>query len=335
MTERKPKGYWQNWENAREELTRLIEELGHFPTSREFRGLSRNSLAKAIWRDHGGITMVKEKMGHKDTQRPRGYWKDWDNVERELKGLVVKLGHFPTQKELYENNLSGLPLALDRHYGGISRVRERMGYGSVKRPAGYWQDWNNVGKELAGLIGELGHFPTSEEAGGGLRMAITRYYGGFLKVRERMGHGTKKHYGYWGVWENIEREVKGLVNELGHFPIYAEVRASSLSGLIDGLRKHHKISLTQLGERMGYDPTKKPYGYWRDFENVRRELEPIIEELGHFPTRKELNEANKGSLGTAMLAYHGGTDEVRQRMGQPSEGERLEAILENYVEDVA
>ncbi|MCP6719620.1 MAG: hypothetical protein KJI71_05390 [Patescibacteria group bacterium] len=191
MTERKPSGYWQDWENVREELTRLTEELGHFPSYAEFRRLSGNGLAKAIGRDHGGTTMVREKMGHKDTQRPSGYWKKWSNVERALQEVIEDIEHFPTQKELYENNLSGLPLALNNHHGGISHVRERMGYDPIKKPAGYWQEWNNVGIELAGLIEELGHFPTSEEVSGGLRMAITKYYGGFLKVRERMGQPSE------------------------------------------------------------------------------------------------------------------------------------------------
>lgn len=33
---------------------------------------------------------------------------------------------------------------------------------------------------------------------------------------------------------------------------------------------------------------KKPNGYWKEFENVKTELENIIDQLGHFPSQKEL-----------------------------------------------
>ena len=41
-------------------------------------------------------------------RRPNGYWKDWENVEREITKLIEKLGHFPTQQYMRENAMSSL-----------------------------------------------------------------------------------------------------------------------------------------------------------------------------------------------------------------------------------
>ena len=51
--------------------------------------------------------------------KPNGYWKDWSNVERELKPVIDKLGHFPTQKELIRLEKSSLINAIQKYDDGF------------------------------------------------------------------------------------------------------------------------------------------------------------------------------------------------------------------------
>ena len=61
------------------------------------------------------------------TRKPNNYWKDFANVERELREVEKKLGHFPTQKELMEMGRSSLVFAIGNYHKGINAVRERFG----------------------------------------------------------------------------------------------------------------------------------------------------------------------------------------------------------------
>lgn len=60
----------------------------------------------------------------------------------------------------------------------------------------------------------------------------------------------------------------------------------------------------------------KPDGYWKNWKNFESELKQVIEELGHFPTQKELQKMGKGSICHAISDYHGGYREVRRKLGQ-------------------
>ncbi|MBT6402028.1 hypothetical protein HOK09_01035, partial [Candidatus Woesearchaeota archaeon] len=62
----------------------------------------------------------------------------------------------------------------------------------------------------------------------------------------------------------------------------------------------------------------RPKGYWKDFSNLESELEPIIEELGHFPTQSELQELGKSSIINGIQVYYSGMNAVREKMGYGS-----------------
>tara|TARA_Y100000310_G_C20699629_1_gene828520 strand:- start:6290 stop:7195 length:906 start_codon:yes stop_codon:yes gene_type:complete len=51
------------------------------------------------------------------------------------------------------------------------------------------------------------------------------------------------------------------------------------------------------------DTGPKPRGYWKIRDNYERELMIVINNLGHFPTQKELNDINRGDLLNARI-YH-------------------------------
>jgi len=66
-------------------------------------------------------------------KKPRGYWRDWKNVERELKQAMRELGHFPTYRELQKMGKSSLCYIMTNHHGGLIEVRRRLGEETGKR----------------------------------------------------------------------------------------------------------------------------------------------------------------------------------------------------------
>jgi len=77
------------------------------------------------------VTPHKSKTNH-SSQKPRGYWDDFANVETELRAFIAEHGTdgiMPTVSEL-DAGYSSLTYAIRKH-GGISTVAERL---SLKRP---------------------------------------------------------------------------------------------------------------------------------------------------------------------------------------------------------
>ncbi len=120
---RRPNGYWDDRENVVSEIEPLVFELGRFPKSREIAAFS-SSLASSLSR-HGGYYAVKAHMGYADSasQKPSGYWKEWDNLEPAMQAEISKLGRFPLKRELPGYLASALV-----HHDGLIGVKARMGY---------------------------------------------------------------------------------------------------------------------------------------------------------------------------------------------------------------
>ena len=309
----RPNGYWCVEENVIVELTKVIEELGHFPTNNELRKIGDNGLTTAI-SDNGGFSYFREKMGYKAITRPKGYWDVEENVIKELEEVIDELGHFPLQLELTKIGNSSLACAISKH-GTINYFREKMGYEIKIAQKGHWKQEKNVIKTLEKMIDELGHFPTQSELSeiekGGMLSAISKN-GGFSYFREKMGYDAiSKPNGYW-TEENVIKELEEVIDELGHFPTNREMNEIGKSSLIFAI---HKCGSTNyFREKMGYEIIQKDHGYWDVEENVIKELERVIEELGYFPTTTEISKIGNSSI-TIGINKHGGVNYFRKRMG--------------------
>lgn len=62
------------------------------------------------------------------TKHPNGHWQCWENVETELRKLMMTHhGLIPSGSVFRELGLSGLQVAINTYYGGLRSVRERLG----------------------------------------------------------------------------------------------------------------------------------------------------------------------------------------------------------------
>ncbi len=85
----------------------------------------------------------------------------------------------------------------------------------------------------------------------------------------------------------------------------------------------------KVRELYGVEFHKNPPGYYRDFANVERELQPIIEELGRFPTYNELRDRNTALI-SGIQKHQGGMAGIRMKMGLL---EREAEVIKQLVED--
>ncbi len=331
MGDRKPKGYWQNWNNLEKELQPIIDKLNHFPIHSEFRESGNSSISRAIYKYHGGMVVVRKKLGYESKIRSKNYWIKWDNIQSELQPIINQLGHFPSQTELENLKKSSVSYAY-KYHGGKSNVMRKMGYESNKKKRGYFKKFGNLEKELQPIIDKLMHFPSNDELKDMKRYDLIHgmdHHNGTNAVRELMGYKlAQKPNGYWKDLDNLVGELHAIIKELGHFPSNKELRKLGKSFIASAFNYHNGTNAVR--ELMGYKLESKVQDYWKNWENFKSELLPVIEKLGHFPTDPELRTLKKGSITNAIYKYHRGLEAVKQKMGY-SETKQLENLLEDYI----
>ncbi len=175
---------------------------------------------------------------------PRGHWKKWENVERVIRELEKKLGHFPTHQELQTNGYSALANAIKKQYDGMPGLRKKMFVPATTVDHGHWLQWENVEKVLRDFKKHEGHYPSYQDlqrvGRGSVASAIVSHFGGMAAMRERLNaKQTRFPNGYWKNVEHIERAILALRDSLGHVPSITEIGKES-NALKIGIMRFHK-----------------------------------------------------------------------------------------------
>jgi Hypothetical methyltransferase/SNF2-related domain len=333
----KPDGHWNDFAHIEQELIRYIQERGTpeiMPTQSELTKAGRNDLIIAIRRMHGGFAAVAQRLGLQQRVfgKQPGYWKDFANVERELRLWITTHGlpeTMPTQQTLRQAGQTGLSTAITKH-GGSLAVAQRLGltYTYTSKPAGYWNDFNNIEQAVNAFIeehGTPGIMPTRGELRNAgwhdLEIALGKH-GGSLAIAKQLGFQlsyTKKVMGYWKDFANVERELLRFISDSGKsgvMPTVEELHRARLSGLSDAIIKHGGFVAVATCLGLAYTTTK-PNGYWNDFANFEYELLTFIHTSGKdgtMPTAEELRKAGQSTL-AATVHKHGGFSSVANQLG--------------------
>lgn len=201
----KPRGYWKNLDNVnREILTFVAEEgiSGLMPTETELRRAGHGSLVIAIHKHHGSFHRVARQLHLSITRKPKGYWKDFRNVEREILAFIAEQGTpgtIPTATELRHAGHGSLASAICEYHGDFHEVAQRLGLSSRYRPKGYWRDFGNVRRAVLAFVTQNGEplvMPTESELRNSrlssLSTAIYQYHGDFHQVARRLGLATRR-----------------------------------------------------------------------------------------------------------------------------------------------
>ncbi len=375
----RPPGFWKDFSNVERELREIIDRevtdslgkiikpRGEFPSMSALQAVRRWSLVGAIARYHGGMDEVRRRMGFPPVSHLRGYWKDWEKVERELRSLIERetrdeagkiekrVGEFPLGAVIRAFGEKGLLNGIHTYHGGLSAARRRMGFKDGSRPPRYWKDFKDLEAQLRGIIADElrdedgkvmkaeGEFPSAgmlSRIGQSALVGAMRRHGGIHAVRKRMGfESTKWRVGYWRQLENVKTELRKIIGselrdrngnpikKAGEFPTEAILKEQGLTGMVAAIQQHHG-GMPTVRRAMGFELAKYSPGRWRDLSSIDRELRAVIEaELtdadgktvkaaGEFPTHSHLLKAGRGDLESA-LSRHGGIASFRDRLGFP------------------
>lgn len=87
----------------------------------------------------------------------------------------------------------------------------------------------------------------------------------------------------------------------------------------NGFRKQikfleNKIKLHELATLFNLDFNEKPKGYWKDFENLKKELLPICKKLNSFPTQQQLIFLRRTDITSAIARHHLNMNNVKIKL---------------------
>jgi hypothetical protein len=231
----------------------------------------------------------------------------------------------PTFDQLRERGYSSLAVAISTNYPGGYRGLRRFVEGTENKPSGYWQDRGNFDREYDEACKELGHSPTAKELRYSGRHSVStvarKHYGGLDGVREnRNQKHVQKPRGYWKKWKNLENELKHIIEEIGHFPTQRECYDLGRSSVHAAIGNFGGVA--KVKKRLGYEDkgkVAKAPNYWKRWSNVESGVGRMFNEhpelKGKFPTQKWMNDNGHTALLSGILAYHSGTNAVRERLG--------------------
>lgn len=313
MANRKPNGYWTDFENVREVMQDLERELGHFPSQREIYDAGYTSVPAAINNHHGGLNKVAEKLGRVTQQRKTGHW-TLKRVKQACRDFIDEHGHFPTQRELTNRNdrYRGLNSGMNRH-GGLERIRRLIGAGSDRAPKNYWSR-ERILTQTREIVREHGSLPNQRElremGHGALAGAIGKYTS-LTEVRRDLGLDvTKAGKGFW-TEERIIEECRRVVDEHGDLPTKDEFKELGLGALAGQIEK--RGGYPYFRGKLGLDTIYKRKGFWNR-DNTYAEADRLYTEYGDLPPESKLRELGMGTLPQAAREHFGGMQNLRETL---------------------
>ena len=253
----------------------------------------------------------------KPAAKPRGYWREWANVEAEIRLYIAEhdecAGGMPATSQLRKNGLSSLADAIGR-FGGVQEVAGRMGLACGK-PKGYWQDYANTRREFEAFLagwraaaGEPDGVPTQENmraAGRHDIVAALQLHGGMQRLAEdldltfyngrRSGAGavsgvqSGRHKIFQGrLWSFIA--VNGTN---GYMPSTEVLRNFGCDKLAEDVERLG--GAVRVAKRFGLKPQRRPIG----LELIHDALVSFVatsETAGVLPSKEQLAVAGRLDL---------------------------------------
>jgi hypothetical protein len=238
-------------------------------------------------------------------------WND-DIIIIDLSNIKDSIGHFPTYSEIRNIRGSDLLHVIQKH-GGLNKFRKFFGYDPLHKENGFWSD-SVIIEKLMKVKNDIGHFPTRKElidvGRNDLYSAISRH-GGILKFRKLLGdEPLRSPKGFW-TDKTLIQDLSKIKSEIGHFPSQKELTYLGRTDLTTAISQHG--GLNKFRKLFGYESIHKPDGHWSD-NIIVNDLNPIISQLGHFPTQPELKSMKRYDLASA-INNQGGSNKFRTLMG--------------------
>lgn len=247
------------------------------------------------------------------TRKPKGYWENFDNVQKEIKPLLAKYGRFPSNNEMTAEGKSSLARFIGKYHGGIIEVAKRLNVPTYDERIGRNKKntWNeaNVLIEFKEYINKenIDYFPSRYEiskAGSNIYTGITQVFGSYQNFKKHLlSIGfilQKKPKEIKWTFESAIKELEPIIKKLGYFPSQSDLDKLNKKGLrgyisknnfLDTLKSHFNVE-----SKLRKNTVSRPSKYWNKAENILLELDRVFNDFGRIPNNKELLELGYGSL---------------------------------------
>lgn len=148
-----------------------------------------------------------------------------------------------------------------RKKGLLTELVERRILVRKENEKNYWKNWENVRDKLEEITEKIGHFPQGNELReleySSLDLAISKYHGGWNRVRQTMGADIKRLQN--GIWKNLDYalEQASLIMKRHNFEelpgdrILRKLGYSSLARAIHVYHGNISVFRTKLNEYLG------------------------------------------------------------------------------------
>ena len=273
-----------------------------------------------ICRKFGSWGRFMESCGYPNKRHNAKHWQNFENVESTLEIITRDLGHFPTHQEVIGlGGYGGLAMAVTKYHGGYNSVRQKMGVEIKKRSNCFCENQENfelLKSEIQEIANKLEHFPSQKDLVNLKRQDLIwgiKKKGGFRKLRDILGfEQIRNPNGYWNKKE-IEKRLEQITQDIQKFPTEGDLNSLNNGDLLSAIRRNGGLSFFR--QKMGYTSKQRARNYWSDLEKIKREIEPITNTLGHFPTAEELEKMNRSDLLSAICRHHGGLTKIKEFLG--------------------
>lgn len=327
-------------------LNEFLEGWTVWPTCDEFARGGGKGLREAVGRIHGPAWWARE-MGLPGGNRSRGGVRTWtdDRIRATLAEFFQDRSTWPTAREFDDAGLHALREAL-RHYAGPARWSAEMGVAwtpSAPRArkdrrrtdavspdvVREWPKWNarTIEAALAEFLAGRDEWPRHAEfvdAGRkGLYHAVLKH-GGTRVWAERMGVAwVSRRGGTPPRWteERVRERLTPVLADRNSWPLPAEFAALGATDLLNAARRLGGVKHWAMEFGLKPPPNIAEGGagarrtgpIWDD-GRIAREIEPLIRELGRWPTKSEFRRAGLGKALAAVYS-HGGSGCWQRRFG--------------------
>jgi hypothetical protein len=273
-------------------------------------------------------------------RRPGGVvkWTD-DTIRSTLTEFLRGRATWPGAREFDDAGLHALREAL-RHHGGPARWSVEMGVAWTPRSrsarpkrrqrlavspsrTGEWPKWNvhTIEAALRDFLAGRDDWPRHAEFVAhreGLYQAV-RKHGGARAWAGRIGvRWIERKGGHPPVWteERVRDRLTPLLAGRTTWPRYVEFVEAGEAPLLSAVRRLGGVS--RWANEFGLEPSvargaRHPRVIW-DEERIAGAIEPLVSELGRWPTKGEFRRAGLGAA-LAAVYTHGGSRAWQQRFG--------------------
>ena len=351
MKNKRPNKYWQNINHCIAEAEKAMKELGvdELPGAGVLSAGGYCNLVSAVQRYHGGFYKFRESLGQKKLMAESGAWRDLDYTLNEARNVMKSLGaeKLPGSPALCDKGYSSLVSAITKYHGGFHKFRKLLGQGQIIREKGLWQNLDyavgEARKAMAALsVDKLPNSTVLDDRGySGLVTAIHEYHGGFHKFRKLLGQEqimTEK--GTWADLGYTLSEARKAMKKLGvdKIPNSTMLNSKGYSSLATAINEYHG-GFYKFRKMLGQKQLIAERGLWPNLDYALGEAKKAMKSLGvnELPSYDILRKEGYSSLADAINNHHDGFNAFRavlnQRLGIKSEKQKLEGLLEGYVED--